>query len=323
MRPAPGDLISGKYRLLRLIGDGGMGSVFEARHEYLGTAVALKFLHPELAARPGLVARFLQEARLSASIKSHHIAHVTDVDQGEGGAAYLVMELLEGSSLQQILDREKVLPAPVALDYTLQILAGLEAAHAVGVVHRDLKPDNVFVVSTPRGPLVKLLDFGIAKLRRSEEFQEALTRPGVVMGTPEYMSPEQATSADSVDARADVYSVGAMLYEMLCGKRPAPGDNAQQIAAFVLSRKVPYLSQVDSTIAVGLADAVHKAMSPLASGRFATVSEFRAAVLPFCGSLSLAGSLAATPAPSGGVAPTLPPEPAAPPKEAPHHAPAP
>ena len=126
MRRQPGDLVSGKYRLIRLIGDGGMGSVFEARHEYLGTAVALKFLHPELAARPGLVARFLQEARLSASIKSHHIAHVTDVDQGEGGAAYLVMELLEGSSLQQILDREKVLPAQVALDYTLQILAGLE-----------------------------------------------------------------------------------------------------------------------------------------------------------------------------------------------------
>src|SRR4051794_39892563 len=160
MRPAPGDLISGKYRLLRLIGDGGMGSVYEARHEYLGTAVALKFLHPELALRPGLVARFLREARLSASIKSIHIARVTDVDQVSDGLAYLVMELLEGDSLTSILEREKRLPLETALDYTLQMLAGLEAAHAVGVVHRDLKPDNVFVVDTPRGPLVKLLDFG-------------------------------------------------------------------------------------------------------------------------------------------------------------------
>ena len=221
MRPQPGDLINGKYRLVRLIGDGGMGSVFEARHEYLGTAVALKFLHPELARRPGLVARFLREARLSASIKSHHIAHVTDVDQASDGVAYLVMELLEGESLMTILEREKKLPLDVALDYTLQMLAGLEAAHAAGVVHRDLKPDNVFVVKTPRGPLVKLLDFGIAKLRTSREFQVALTRPGVMMGTPEYMAPEQAFSADTVDARSEERRVGKEC-ALLCRSRWSP-----------------------------------------------------------------------------------------------------
>src|SRR6185503_1209429 len=169
MRPQPGDLINGKYRLIRLIGDGGMGSVFEARHEYLGTVVALKFLHSELSSRPGLVARFLREARLSASIKSDHIARVTDVDQAGEGAAYLVMELLEGQSLRTLLDREGRLAPNVALDYTLQMLDGLEAAHAMGVVHRDLKPDNVFIVNTAKGPLIKLLDFGIAKLRSSKE----------------------------------------------------------------------------------------------------------------------------------------------------------
>src|SRR5882757_3370399 len=130
MRPRDGDLISGKYRVVRLIGDGGMGSVYEARHEYLGTAVALKFLHPELARRPGLVARFLQEARLSASIKSIHIARVTDVDQAGEGAAYLVMDLLEGESLARVLERQKgPLPRDLALDFTMQMLAGLEAAH--------------------------------------------------------------------------------------------------------------------------------------------------------------------------------------------------
>src|SRR5689334_15195696 len=248
MRPQPGDLINGKYRLIRLIGDGGMGSVFEARHEYLGTVVALKFLHSELASRPGLVARFLREARLSASIKSEHIARVTDVDQASDGAAYLVMELLEGQSLRALLDREGRLPPKVALDYTLQMLDGLDAAHAIGVVHRDLKPDNVFIVNTAKGPLVKLLDFGIAKLRSSKEFQGGLTRPGVMMGTPEYMAPEQAYAADSVDVRADVYSVGAILYEMLAGTRPAQGDDPLEIAAFIMAQKVPRLSQVDRTI---------------------------------------------------------------------------
>src|SRR5262249_38613561 len=173
-----------------------------------------------LAKKELLVRRFVQEAQLSAGIKSTHVVQVTDIDQSSDGFAYLVMELLHGESLQTILERDKKLPTNVALDYTMQILAGLEAAHERGIVHRDLKPDNVFVVPTPRGPLVKLLDFGIAKLRTSKEFQIGLTRPGVMMGTPEYMAPEQAFSADSVDARADVYSVGAILYEMLAGVRP-------------------------------------------------------------------------------------------------------
>ncbi len=307
MRPQAGDLISGKYRLVRLIGDGGMGSVFEARHEYLGSAVALKFLHPELARRQGLVARFLQEARLSASMKSHHIAHVTDVDQTSDGAAYLVMELLEGDSLQSILEREKKLSLDVALDYTMQILSGLQAAHAIGVVHRDLKPDNVFVVKTPQGPLVKLLDFGIAKLRNSKEFQVALTRPGVMMGTPEYMAPEQAYSAESVDVRADLYSVGTMLYEMVAGARAVQGDDAQQIAAVVMARKVTRLDEREPSIPKGLADVVHRAMAPVPTERFASAEDLRNALVPFCGRLSLAGRLAATPAPSG-VPPTLPPE---------------
>ena len=308
MRPQPGDLINGKYRLIRLIGDGGMGSVFEARHEYLGTVVALKFLHMELASRPGLVARFLREARLSASIKSDHIARVTDVDQGSDGAAYLVMELLEGESLRTLLDREGRLSPKVALDYTLQMLDGLEAAHAIGVVHRDLKPENVFIVTTAKGPLVKLLDFGIAKLRSSKELQGGLTRPGVMMGTPEYMAPEQAYAADSVDVRADVFSVGAILYEMLSGKRPAEGDDPLEIAAFIMAQKVPRLSQVEQTIPDPLADVVHRAMAPMPADRFTTVGELRSALTSASGSLP-----PATRSPrESGVPATLPPDAGAP-----------
>jgi eukaryotic-like serine/threonine-protein kinase len=196
MRLRPGDVVQGKYRLVRPLGDGGMGTIFEARHEVLGTRLALKFLHAELARRPGLVARFLQEARVSATLHCAHIVHVMDMEQG-GQGVFLVMELLEGETLQAVIDRRRRLDQLAALDVTLQMLAGLEVAHRAGVVHRDLKPDNVFLVTTPEGTLVKLLDFGIAKLKATPEFQRGLTRPGVVMGTPEYMAPEQAFSTRS------------------------------------------------------------------------------------------------------------------------------
>ena len=130
------------------------------------------------------------------------------------------MELLHGEPLQQAMDRRGKLPVEQAIDFALQILSGLESAHAIGVVHRDLKPDNVFIVPATGGPLLKLIDFGIAKLRASTEYQKGLTRAGVVMGTPEYMAPEQLFSAETVDHRADLYSLGVILFEMLSGRRP-------------------------------------------------------------------------------------------------------
>ncbi len=297
MRPEPGDVIGGKYRIGRMIGDGGMGAVYEARHEVLGSQVALKFLHAELAKRPGLASRFLQEAKVSASIQSAHVTRVTDVDQTPDGSPYLVMELLTGESLQQLLDRRVTLPRDQAVDFALQILAGLEAAHALGVVHRDLKPDNVFITPSTGGPVVKLLDFGIAKLRETNEYKKGLTRPGAVMGTPEYMAPEQFYSADRVDHRADIYSLGAMLYEMLCGKRPAYGDDTAAIIAEVAQGRVPRVDQLDPAIPRALADVVHKAMAPIPGDRFATALDMRMALAPLSGELSHAGRLAATPAP--------------------------
>lgn len=297
--PNPGDIIGGKYRIVRMIGDGGMGAVYEARHEILGTGVALKFLHAELARRPGLSSRFLQEARVSASIQSPHVTKVTDVDQTPDGAPFLVMELLSGESLQQTLDRLHRLPKDQAIDFTLQVLSGLEAAHALGVVHRDLKPDNVFITPSSGGPVCKLLDFGIAKLRQSNEYNKGLTRPGALMGTPEYMSPEQLYSADRVDHRADLYSLGVMLFEMLCGERPAQGEDAAAIVGNVMAGKVRRLDEIMPSLAPDLVAAVHRAIEPDKGKRYQTALDMRLALAPFAGQLSHAGKLAATPTPTG------------------------
>jgi serine/threonine-protein kinase len=301
---SPGDLVSGKYRVVRLIGDGGMGVVYEARHEVLGSRVALKFLHAELAKRPGLAQRFLQEARVSATIQSPHVTHVTDVDTTQDGSPYLVMELLTGQPLQRLLDQQGKLPQDQALDFALQILAGLEAAHAMGVVHRDLKPDNVFVTPSGGGPLLKLIDFGIAKLRATSEYTKGLTRAGVVMGTPEYMAPEQLYSAHTTDLRADLYSLGVMLFEMLAGVRPADGDDVDHIVAAVEAGNVRKLSVLAPSVPPALAQLVERATAAQRDARFASAAELRLALAPFAGQLSHAGRLAA-------MAPPL--EPAAPP----------
>jgi eukaryotic-like serine/threonine-protein kinase len=305
MRFQPGEVVGGKYRIVRMIGDGGMGAVYEARHEILGSPVALKFLHAELSKRPGLASRFLQEAKVSASIQSPHVTRVTDVDQTPDGSPYLVMELLNGESLQQLLDRRHKLAKDQAIDFALQILSGLEAAHALGVVHRDLKPDNVFITPSTGGPVLKLLDFGIAKLRQSSEYHRGLTRPGAIMGTPEYMAPEQLYAADKVDHRADLYSLGAMLYEMLTGERPAYGDDAHQIVGQVAAGKVKRLTRHDQSLGENLAAVVHRAIDADKNQRFASAMDMRLALGPLSGELSHAGRLAATPAPAAVLAEQL------------------
>ena len=297
MRPVPGDVIGGKYRIVRLIGDGGMGTVYEAHHEFLETTVALKFLHSELAKRAGLGSRFLQEARVSARIRSVHVTHVTDVDQTADGSPYLVMELLHGEPLQQAMDRRGKLPPEQAVDFALQILSGLESAHAIGVVHRDLKPDNVFIVPATGGPLLKLIDFGIAKLRASTEFQKGLTRAGVIMGTPEYMAPEQLFAAENVDHRADLYSLGVILFEMLSGRRPADGDDVEAIVSAVVAGNVRHLSALEPGLHPGLVAVVERALLPDREARFSSALEMRLALAPFAGALSHAGRLAASPEP--------------------------
>lgn len=295
MKPAVGDLVRGKYRVQRLIGDGGMGSVFEARHEALGTDVALKFLHTDLARRPGLAARFAREARVAAAIQSPHVTRVNDVDTTEDGTPFIVMELLQGQSLAAVLSKEPQgrLTVDEAVDFGLQILSGLEAAHARGIVHRDLKPDNVFVTPSPGGPVIKLFDFGIAKIRESKEFSRGLTHAGILMGTPEYMAPEQLYSAAGVDHRADLYSFGVMLFEMLSGRLPAEGESAAAIVSQVQQGTATRLESLVPDLPGELLSLVQRALVPDPEQRFDSAYAMRQALARFAGNLSHAGQLAA------------------------------
>ncbi len=273
-----GETIRGKYRLVRLLGDGGMGSVYEAIHEGLGTRVAIKVLHSDLARRTGLVDRFLQEARVAAQIRSPHVVQVTDVDRTDTGEAYIVMELLEGEPLSATLDRQGKVPVEIACEYARQILLALEAAHALGVVHRDLKPENVFVTYAAGKPVLKLIDFGIAKLRSSAPGERSMTVAGVTMGTAEYMAPEQAYSADRVDARSDLYAVGVMLFELIGGARPVAGSDARAIAVKVERGEVTPLVHLVPEVRREIAGLVHRAMAPRPELRFGSAAEMRLAL---------------------------------------------
>jgi serine/threonine-protein kinase len=279
---AVGQVVSSKYKLLRLLGDGGMGSVYEAEHLRLGTHVAIKVLHSDLARRAGLIERFLQEARVSAQIRSPHVVHVSDVEATPDGIAFLVMELLQGEPLSAVVKRERTLPVATACEYTLQILQALEAAHSLGVIHRDLKPDNVFVTFEGGKPVVKLIDFGIAKLKRAEgstaPAAKNLTVAGMLMGTPEYMAPEQAYSAADIDVRADLYSVGVMLYEMLSGQTPAQGEDPRVVVLKVERGEVPPLVHLAPGVPPEVAGLVHRAMAPRPEMRFASAAEMRLAL---------------------------------------------
>ena len=272
-----GTLIAGKYQLQRLLGDGGMGSVYEALHTLLGTRVAVKLLHNEMVRRAGLVERFLQEAKVAAQIRSPHVVSMLDVGQESGQPPYLVMELLEGEPLSSVLERDKRVPEARALELTSQILTALEAAHALGVIHRDLKPENVFITVVAGRPHIKLIDFGIAKLRSTDPDAKNLTVAGTIMGTAEYMAPEQAIRADQVDARADLYSVGVMLYEMLAGTRPIVSDDPRALFSLAERGQIRPLTEAAGS-SPALSDLVMRALEFRPDARWANSTEFRLAL---------------------------------------------
>ncbi len=221
-----GTLLAGRYRIEELIGSGGMGAVYRAEHVHMRKAVAVKVLHKEMTAFPEVVARFEREAVAAGRIEHAHVVSASDFGQLEDGSFYLVLEFVEGQSLAKLVDTTGALPALRALGITRQIVEALHAAHGVGIVHRDLKPDNVMlVVRDDQTDFVKVLDFGIAKIKVEETAEQpALTQIGTVFGTPEYMSPEQARG-EQVDARADLYTVGVILFEMLSGVSPFKDDD--------------------------------------------------------------------------------------------------
>ncbi|MBA3458373.1 MAG: serine/threonine protein kinase [Deltaproteobacteria bacterium] len=228
----------GRYELGRKLGEGGFGVVFQARDSSLDREVALKFLHPEHTANAEILRRFLQEARSAAKIAHPGIVTVFECGQVSGtgtasdGVAYIAMEMLHGESLSDRLTRAGRLTPNAAIEITRQVASALEAAHTAGIIHRDLKPDNIYLCrdpAMPSGERVKVLDFGIAKLAQSATSGVA-TRTQVVMGTPPYMSPEQCRSAAQIDPRSDIYTLGCILFELVCGRPPFDGEAGELIA---------------------------------------------------------------------------------------------
>jgi tetratricopeptide (TPR) repeat protein len=273
MSPQAGAVLGGKFELLRMLGRGGMGTVMEARHLVTGRTVAVKLLSPGTGGGAALRQRLLQEAMACGSIKHPNVVDVHDAGEFEG-TPYLAMELLRGQSLADRLDGGGKLPVSLALEFLLQALAGLEAAHAAGIVHRDLKPDNIFVVEGTEGPTIKLLDFGISKLSRDHQPD---TKTGALLGTPRYMSPEQIYAPSTVDERTDVYSLGIVLYEMLCGTPPFVAESYPTLLMKILNDPVPGLSEDCSAGSEVVEDLINRAIARDRSERFASAREFAAA----------------------------------------------
>jgi len=219
---APGALLGGKYRLERLLGEGGMANVWLARNEFLDLPVALKIVRPEIRGSE-TAARLLTEARVQANLRHPNVARVYDYGQTESGDAFIVMELLEGYSMADWLEREGPLDPVLAVQVMLPVIDALCAAHRAGVVHRDLKPDNIFISHPTTDLCPKLLDFGIAKI--NTEFNPRLTGQGGVIGSPAYMAPEQARGLADCDERVDVWAACVVLYEAVTGKPAFDGTN--------------------------------------------------------------------------------------------------
>jgi eukaryotic-like serine/threonine-protein kinase len=263
----------GNYRVLTKLGEGGMGQVFIAEHVLLGKRAAIKVLLPELSQHGDFVTRFFNEARAASMVKHAGLVDIYDFGKHASGSAFIVMELLDGESLAGRLRRERALPEPEALEIARQIAGALEATHRKGIVHRDLKPDNVFLVpdeNVPGGCRVKILDFGIAKLSDGPA-TGTKTRTGAVMGTPTYMAPEQCRGAGSVDHRADVYSLGCMIFEMLAGQPPFVREGIGDLIAAHIHEAPPLLQErvgvspaVASLVAAMLAKKAEERVSTMA-----------------------------------------------------------
>ncbi len=231
---APGTVLAGKYAVERVLGEGGMGLVVAATHLELGHKVAIKMMLPQASEHPEMLARFEREARAAAGLSSEHAARVTDVGRLENGIPFMVMEFLEGEDLEQCIVRERQLPISEVVRLFTQACMGLHDAHANGIVHRDVKPSNLFLAKRTSGRVVlKVLDFGIAKAAPSTT-NPSLTRTTAVLGSPQYMSPEQLSSTKTVDARTDIWSLGAAFYEALTGVAAFPAQTLAELHVKIL-----------------------------------------------------------------------------------------
>ena len=272
----PGDRIADRYEIVKLIGEGGMGFVFEAKHVALGKRVALKLLNKDFSQNQEALERFQQEAKIAGSIGHLNICEVMDFGLTGEGLPYLVMDFLEGESLAEILKREKKIPEDIALGILSQILSALEEVHGKGIMHRDLKPENVFVTNVKgHGLVVKLLDFGISKVMKAGPESMRLTKTGSMVGTPYYMSPEQVRGNKDIDLRTDIYACGVMLYEMVTGKVPYGGSSYNEVIIGIIEKDYPDPRRITPDLPEQVVDLIRSSMQKNPTKRTPTVSAFK------------------------------------------------
>ncbi|MCC6901004.1 MAG: serine/threonine protein kinase [Polyangiaceae bacterium] len=309
-----GSLLAGKYEILRRVGEGGMGVVYEALHQRLGERVAIKLLREQDRQSTEVVARFEREARMAAKLKSANVARIHDVDTMPDGTPFIVMEFLEGRDLDMELARRGPLPILEGVDYVLQACSAVQEAHERGIIHRDLKPHNLFLCGEGRDRRIKLLDFGISKLTEADS---SVTATRSALGTPLYMSPEQIRSSRRADARSDIWSLGVILYEVLTGTTPFTGESATAVVAAITADPVQSPREHRSELPDALVRVMLRALEKDPDRRFQTVSEMAAELAPF----SARGNWAPEPVVKSNPqvvrvstdAPTLPAPPTAPP----------
>jgi serine/threonine protein kinase len=271
----PGETLAGKYRVERILGKGGMGIVVAAKHLELDERVAIKFL---LRAGPESIERFIREARAAAKVKGEHVCRVFDVARLESGEPYIVMEYLEGVDLAERLAKERTLPLPLVASWIIQACTALSEAHALGIVHRDLKPANVFLAArADGGTCVKILDFGISKLASND----AMTSTTALIGSPAYMSPEQLVSARTVDHRADIWSLGVMLHELVTGSMPFTAESVIQLTVTIRESTPSAPSALVTELPSSFDLVVAKCLAKAPESRFANVRELAMALAPF------------------------------------------
>jgi serine/threonine-protein kinase len=274
----------GNYRVTAQLGEGGMGIVYLAEHPALGRKAAIKVLHQRLAADPQVVSRFFQEARASNAIRHPNIVEAYDYGTLPDGASYIIMEYLDGESLAARLRRRGRLPLRTALELAHQTAGALSAAHAQSIVHRDLKPDNLYLTRDPRSPgveVIKVLDFGIAKLAASVDSQIShKTRTGTLMGTPLYMSPEQCLGVKEVDHRSDIYSLGCILFEMLCGEPPFVSEGFGALVNMHINQAPEKPSRRNPDVPSAVDRIILKLLAKSADERYADMQSVQAALAP-------------------------------------------
>jgi tRNA A-37 threonylcarbamoyl transferase component Bud32 len=277
--PLVGAALAGRYLIVRRIGEGGMGAVYEAKHTVIGKRVAVKVLLEKFHSNTDFVARLLQEARLASSIGHENIVDVTDFGTTDDGRSFVVMEFLEGEPLAQLVIREAPLPVERCLRIARQVASALSAAHAKGIFHRDIKPENVYLIRRGDADFVKVVDFGISKAVKQggEDPAESyrLTHTGLLLGTPLYMSPEQARGEDDLDHRVDIWALGVMLYECLTGEVPFHANNYLGIISQVLTHTAAPPSQLrpELGIAESVEAVVMRAMEKDRRRRYQTMAD--------------------------------------------------